>query len=266
MVVDLAMPGPERLAGEGVMMGAVPLLSNRWNGASRVDFPGIRKVDHQNAAEVAEAIADVVSNYEEIISSSYKAEYSPAIFLAYITSMWRRAGHTIDTYFGSSFLHFILTPKTLAEEMLGNFHILTILSMFPLASVDLYVRDPLWYIRHHYRFFTILKDAGYIRHDPMDTFEWTEEGSNVKTFVRIKAISGLNAALNDNEEIVNELLPSWKPTAIYFPIGIFFSSPSALFSFVNDASFDKPVLNIKFPSDARAGIPHLFSVETNIKY
>ena len=29
VVVDLAMPGPERLAGEGVLMGAVPIVSNR---------------------------------------------------------------------------------------------------------------------------------------------------------------------------------------------------------------------------------------------
>lgn len=44
VVVDLAMPGPERLAGEGVLMGAIPIVSNRWNGASEVDFPGVRKV------------------------------------------------------------------------------------------------------------------------------------------------------------------------------------------------------------------------------
>ena len=30
VVVDLAMPGPERLAGEGVLMGAVPIVSNRF--------------------------------------------------------------------------------------------------------------------------------------------------------------------------------------------------------------------------------------------
>ena len=44
VVLDLALPGPERLAGEGLLMGAIPIVSNRWNGASRVDFPHIRKV------------------------------------------------------------------------------------------------------------------------------------------------------------------------------------------------------------------------------
>jgi hypothetical protein len=53
VVVDLAMPGPERLSGEGVLSGAVPLVSHRWNGASLVDFPGLARVDHQNGTEVA---------------------------------------------------------------------------------------------------------------------------------------------------------------------------------------------------------------------
>lgn len=44
VVVDLALPGPERLAGEGILMGAIPIISNRWNGISEVDFPSIHKV------------------------------------------------------------------------------------------------------------------------------------------------------------------------------------------------------------------------------
>ena len=30
VVVDLAMPGPERLAGEGVLMGAIPIVSSKY--------------------------------------------------------------------------------------------------------------------------------------------------------------------------------------------------------------------------------------------
>ena len=30
--------------GEGVLFAAVPIISARWNGASEVDFPGVRKV------------------------------------------------------------------------------------------------------------------------------------------------------------------------------------------------------------------------------
>ena len=40
IVLDLAMPGPERISGEGVLVGAIPIVSDRWNGASRVDFQG----------------------------------------------------------------------------------------------------------------------------------------------------------------------------------------------------------------------------------
>jgi hypothetical protein len=47
VVLDLAMPGPERLAGEGILLGAIPIVSNRWNGASKVDFPKIMKVFHR---------------------------------------------------------------------------------------------------------------------------------------------------------------------------------------------------------------------------
>jgi hypothetical protein len=44
IVLDLALPGPERLAGEGLLLGSIPIVSNRWNGASAVDFPAITKV------------------------------------------------------------------------------------------------------------------------------------------------------------------------------------------------------------------------------
>ena len=40
IVLDLAMPGPERISGEGALVGAIPVISNRWNGASTVDFHG----------------------------------------------------------------------------------------------------------------------------------------------------------------------------------------------------------------------------------
>ena len=45
--LDLAMPGPERLSGECALSGGVAIVSNRWNGASAVDFPGLIRVDHQ---------------------------------------------------------------------------------------------------------------------------------------------------------------------------------------------------------------------------
>ena len=76
--MDLAMPGPERLSGEGVLSGAVPLVSHRWNGASLVDFPGLARVDHQNGTEVA------VRNYRAISTTCpHRVLSSPTFVHAY---------------------------------------------------------------------------------------------------------------------------------------------------------------------------------------
>lgn len=146
------MPGAERLVSEAVMMGAIPIVSNRWTGTSESDFPSIKKVDHQNDTEVSIAILDSILNFDSYTISPANGE-----FLSYILSMNRRYQNTAKIYFGSSFLNFILAPKSLNEEHIANLQILAILHMYPLASVDIYVSDPLWYIRHHYKFFTKLK-------------------------------------------------------------------------------------------------------------
>jgi hypothetical protein len=43
------------------------------------------------------------------------------------------------------------------EEHLMNLQLLWILHLFPLASVDLFVTDTVWYTRHHYAFMSKLK-------------------------------------------------------------------------------------------------------------
>ena len=58
---------------------------------------------------------------------------------------------------GSSYLHFIIAATTLEEEYLSNLQIISILHLFPTASIDLYVHDIIWYIRHHYSFFSTMK-------------------------------------------------------------------------------------------------------------
>jgi hypothetical protein len=79
IVVDLALPGPERLAGEGILMGAIPIIAKRWNGVSEVDFPAIHKVDPFNSREVSDAIADVARNYITELGRRQNSE-----FLSYI--------------------------------------------------------------------------------------------------------------------------------------------------------------------------------------
>lgn len=44
IVIDLAIPGLERISSEGILMGAIPIISNRWNGISEADFPFLHKV------------------------------------------------------------------------------------------------------------------------------------------------------------------------------------------------------------------------------
>jgi hypothetical protein len=97
VVLDLAMPGPERLSGEGILSGAVPVISSRWNGASDVDFPGLHRVDHQNSTEISEVLVDIAMNYEQKLQ-----EHGNGRFLSYILSMWRRIHYTADVFFGTS--------------------------------------------------------------------------------------------------------------------------------------------------------------------
>ena len=197
MVLDLAMPGPERLAGEGVLVGAIPIISSRWNGASRVDFPGIRRVDHQNATDIYEVLKYVTGNYERELENLGNAK-----FFGYISSMWRRIHYTADAVFGSSHLHFVLRARTFEEEVKSNLQILALLYVFPLASIDLYVPDVKWYIRHHYRFYSMLQNSGYVRVDPIDPAEWSS-WQNVKggySYVTLRSDTGIVQKLNSLSE------------------------------------------------------------------
>ena len=210
----------------------------RWNGASDIDFPMLQKVDHQNSSDISEKVINAVANYPAIIASDYDKTHSPNIFMAYVISMWRRARFTTDVYFGSSFLHFIIAPQTLEEEILANFQVLSIFSMFPLASIDLFVFDPLWYIRHHYNFFSLLKNAGYIRHDPLDTFDDVSKESVSKSYFRIRDLGKLKLFLSSNQAGFTgfRLLPSWNPISVALTVGVCFNFPNALLPVLENPS------------------------------
>jgi hypothetical protein len=79
IVLDLALPGPERISQEGILMGAIPIIAKRWNGVSEVDFPSIRKVDPSDSKEISAAIAEVARNYESELSRLRNSE-----FLSYV--------------------------------------------------------------------------------------------------------------------------------------------------------------------------------------
>ncbi len=99
IVLDLGLPGPERISSEGILMGAIPLLSDRWAGSSDYDFPvsrKINKVDHLNETAVYEKLQYIADNYENELSQSLHN----SIFFSYILSLFRRSHNTADVILG----------------------------------------------------------------------------------------------------------------------------------------------------------------------
>jgi hypothetical protein len=243
------MPGPERISTECILLGCIPIVSSRWVGASRVDFPGIRRVDHHNASDIEAALAHVAAHYEEELHSAGNRQ-----FFQYALSMWGRVHHTADVVFGSSYLHFVLVARTLNEEYTVLFQLLTLLYLFPLCAVDIYVSDVLWFMRHHYAAVEVLQQAGYVRADPLDPTEWQEwvrDPLQSTSYVRFKYVHVLDAVIDvadfsedgaavpitPDEDLRNTdgaaaavltLRPKWAAITIVLPVGRTFGDPHAL--------------------------------------
>lgn len=270
VVIDLAFPGAERLVAEGVLMGAIPIISNRWNAVSDVDYPSVLRVDPSNATEIGNAISLAVRRYDEMVrflanpvpttttvndipdttsndTKELRVEDEELVQLAdgmtafygYTLSLWRKAHFTADVIFSSSNLHFILRADSLQDEHACNLQILALVYLFPLASVDLYVQDRLWYIRHHYSFFTAMKEAGYIRHDPFDPTDSEAEYILIsQAFIRIfpidqfsELITTTTRGLSNNSINFNRI---WDPILIFLSVGEVFQNPYDLFDTIID--------------------------------
>ena len=179
-------------------MGAIPIISSRWVGASQVDFPGVRRVDHTNGTEISAVIAEVARNYEQELQSLQNGR-----FFNYALSMWGKVRDTADVMIGASYMHFLLHARTLEEEYTASFQMLALLYVYPLCSIDLYVQDVIWFIRHHYAFFELLQHAGYVRIDPFDPTEfpeWQKDPLQSNSFVRIKDLGVLEKFLENHSE------------------------------------------------------------------
>ena len=194
-------------------------------------------MDHTNATQIFETLKTVAENYDSELHSSQNAQ-----FYKYALSMWDKVHNTADVVMGSSYLHFALYAKNLQEEYLVTFQILALLYLFPLCSVDVYVADEMWFIRHHYAFFENLQHAGYIRTDPYDPTEftmYTTEYANRRSYVRVKSIHTYSdyvernsGALNENSLYESPLTPSWVSVLIVLPIGVVFQNPLDLLSVI----------------------------------
>ena len=163
LLIDLAMPGPERLSFEAILMGAIPIVSNRWNGASDVDFPGLLRVDQQNSTSMTENIAHVIKNYDTLLDDVHMGR-----FFAQALSLWHKARETTQIVASSASVHFILLARNLREEGFAVLRLFALIFMYPLATFDIYVVDVMWFVRHHYAAVVALKAGGYLRRDIMD--------------------------------------------------------------------------------------------------
>ena len=145
---------------------------------------------------------------------------------------------------GSSQLHFILIANTLEEEYIMNLKILCLLYLYPMISIDMYVTDTQWYIRHHYAFYSLLKQSGYIRFDPLDSFDSFNEQSI--SLIKLKSLNKLNElfiksennnCMFDNSLKYNNLLKlnDWKPIIIILKTNkLVFSDPFDLIDILTE--------------------------------
>lgn len=240
------MPGPERLATECILLGCIPVISSRWTGASAVDYPGVRRVDHQNLSDIETALQEIADTYPSQLQLEHNAR-----FFQYALSMWEKLHHTADIVFGSAYMHFILYAKNLSEEYSVTFQLSSLLYLYPLCSVDIYVVDVLWFMRHHYAFMEVLQQAGYVRDDPLDPREYSAWlASEQRTaYVRIKPLRELesflltasntvttSADIHDPDPAVSDVLtqnqsilsPLWASTVVLLAPKLTFTQPMAL--------------------------------------
>ena len=161
VLLDLAMPGPERMVSEAILFGAVTVISKFWNGVSEVDFPGLMRVDPHNSTSLTETLKFALLNYESLVADPV----THGRFFSYVVSQWERHHSTSRLLASSASLHFVLVARGLDEERIAILRAFALLFMYPWASIDIYVRDVRWFLRHHYLAATLLKRGGYLRKD-----------------------------------------------------------------------------------------------------
>ena len=215
VILDLALPGPERLSGEGALFGAIPIISSRWNGASEIDFPGVLRVDALNGTAISEMIAHAFSNYDDIIKSKRNSE-----FVSYIMSLDDRLQNTLNVVTKSSSMHFLLKPMNLEEEKNAVYLVMAISYLFPLASINVYVKDVMWFLRQHYPLLNILKNGGLSRDDPFLPEKHARlnlEGFSHVEFLSHEQMLDSMAVEEDGIDIKN-MLPPWAVTPILLSV------------------------------------------------
>jgi len=81
ILLDLALPGPERLSSEAILAGAIPVQSDQWTGSSEIDFPlssggdgadsfRSNKVDNLNGSDISAKLQYIADHYEEELADA----------------------------------------------------------------------------------------------------------------------------------------------------------------------------------------------------
>jgi hypothetical protein len=289
IIIDLGMPGPERIASEGILFGVIPILSNRWNGISSVDFPIKYKIDLFNFSkeqilfdflspsidfpstttekkkvalvnhQLTEMIQHILDNYNEEIkeftsshpfsfgtdspsssSASSSSLLSHSTYFSYILSMDQRLINTANLFFSSSKLSITLVATSLKEEYLTIFQILSLLHFYPLCSIDLFVLDFVWFMKHHYSFIDLMIQSGYIRydlHDPRDhsAFERQSDEEPIISFLNIYSLFELPCLSSVSSSQKMKQTKQWKSLSLFLPIGYLPRNPSSLYNVIQEA-------------------------------
>ena len=184
-------------------------------------------------------------------------------FYTYIHSLSSRLEYTLDINIGTLSIHYILYTHTLSEENTAILQILSLLYIHPLCTITIYVEDILWFIRHHYMFYTILVNAGYIHYDILDPDSPSPHNydpnnmSHTRSYVYIRSrytmtkalISGFQAVSGQSSDsdtadtesdssvgvdgLYNLLFPLHTLMTILLPIGMAPTTPYSVLEYYN---------------------------------
>lgn len=96
ILLDLALPGPERLSSEAILSGTIPVQSNQWTGSSEIDFPlssvaednswqiHTNKVDNLNGSDITSKLQYIADHYtEELQHARHNNQYFNYILVSY---------------------------------------------------------------------------------------------------------------------------------------------------------------------------------------
>ena len=155
-VLDLYLPGPERLTNEGVLFDAYPVVTLRDNGGNLADKPfvGRFRVEPRDAKAIVAAVLDVVRNH-----GALGAHF--ARFKRSVRAMPRRYAERVPAVLRSARYIFCIDARARgAEHALGR-AILSVLHHLPLASLDVRVADRAAFVRQWYPLLEQLEERGF---------------------------------------------------------------------------------------------------------